>query len=367
MRKLALLAICAVLTVATNEPQAGIYGPEGFKGYVDNGAQRGLILWDNGRQELVIQPGWTIATATLTGDEYNEEGLLKNFDALGFVIPLPSVPDKYAAVEPELFDDIEEFTQIASRVPEPEGGSDVKEGPDIDAGGTSAVVMYEVVDVGEYAIQPIKATGEAGGKELNAWFKKHGFGEFDERVLRWYNQHDYCWLAVSAKVPAGLPPEGTLKPLHVSFKTPRPCYPFKVYDKRGAFNLELWVVTRFAVDLTKSRVFGISTPEQIADFREQRNRETSYVRLPETVRALAATSDDLKELRISKVHVYRFAGRNIENEDLGVDLATLQDELHFEFEKDVAGKPETEVKPTEPAKEEGEGDKPEEGEDKPEE
>lgn len=365
MRKLALIAVAAALAIAANEPQACIHGPSGFKGYVDTGAQRGLVFWDNGRQDMVIQPGWTIATATLTADEYNEEGLLKDFDALGFVIPLPSLPDKYAAVEPDLFDDIDTFTEVVSRVPEPEGGSETSDGPDIDAGGTADVVMYELVDVGEYTIQPIKANGEAGGKELNAWFKSSGFGEFDERVLRWYNQNNYYWLAVSAQAKGGLPADGTLKPLHVSFKTPRPCYPFKVYDKRGSFNLELWVITRFAIDLTKSRIFGMLTPEQIADFKEQRNREISFVKLPETVREIANGSEDLKELRTSKVFVHRFNGRNIENEDLGIDLATLQEELHFEFEKDVAKKPETEVKPTEPPKEEeGEGDKPEE--DKPE-
>lgn len=368
MKKLALLAICAALAITANQPQACVHGPSSFKGYVDTGAQRGLVFWDNGRQEMVIQPGWTIATATLAADEYNDEGLLENFDSVGFVIPLPSLPDKYAAVEPELFDDIDQFTEVVSRVPEPEGGSETNDGPDIDAGGGSEeVVMYEVVDVGEYTIQPIKAAGEAGGKELNAWFKKNGFGEFDERVLRWYNHNGYYWLAVSALAKGGLPADGTLKPLHVSFKSPRPCYAYKVYDKRGAFNLELYVVTRDAIDLTKSRRFGIDTPEQVLDFKQQKNREVSFVKLPETVRAIADGSDDLKELRTSKVFVYRFLGRNIENEDLGIDLATLQEELHFEFEKNVAKKPETEVKPTEPPKED-EGEKPEEpGEDPPEE
>ena len=365
MRWIALLATCAAaLTLAPAQHEAGIHGPAGFKGYVDSGPQRGLLFWDNGRQEMVIQPGWTIATATLTGDEYNDEGLLKNFDSLGMVIPLPSLPDKYAAVEPDLFDDIDKFTEVVSRVPEPEGGSETNDGPDITDGSSGdELEMYEVVDVGEYTIQPIKGNGEAGGKELNAWFKKNGFGEFDERVLRWYNQNGYYWLAVSAEAKGGLPANGTLKPLHVSFKTPRPCYPFKVYDKRGAFNLELYVITRHAIDLTKSRRFGIDAPEQITDSRQQNNREVSFVKLPEAVRTIANGSEELKDLRLSKVFVYRFIGRNIENEDLGIDLATLQEELHFEFEKDVAKKPETEVKPAEPKEdnpEEGDKDKPEE-------
>ena len=370
MKWLLLIVLSAVvLTLAPARHEACLHGPADFSGYVDTGAQRAIVFWDNGRQELVLQPGWTIATATLSADEYNDEGLLADFDKIGWIVPLPSLPDRYAAVEPDLFDDIDAFTEVSARVPEPEGGSETNDGPDIsDGSGGSEVVMYEIVDVGEYEIQALKASGEAGGKELNAWFKKNGFGEFDERVLRWYNQNGYYWLAISAEAKGGLPADGTLKPLHISFKTPRPCFPYKVYDKRGAFNLELYVITRHAIDLTKSRRFGIDAPEQIADFRHQKNREVSYVKLPETVREIAAGVDELKELRTSKVFLYRLLGRNVENEDLGIDLATLQEELHFEFEKDIAEKPKEEVKPTEPPKEdEDDGENPEEpGKDMPE-
>jgi hypothetical protein len=356
MNRLVLLALCATaLLLVPGRHEAGIHGPADFGGYVDTGPQRGLLFWDNGRQEMVIQPGWTIATATLSSDEYNDDGLLRNFDALAWVIPLPSVPDSYKVVEPDLFDELDTFTSPASRVPEPEGGSDVDDGPVISDGSeTAEVELYEVVDVGDYSIQALKARGEAGGKELQAWFRNNGFGSFDERVLRWYNANDYCWLVIKATVKNGLPPDGTLKPLHISFRTARPCYPFKAYDKRGTFNLELYVITRHALDLTKSRAFGLETPEQQADHRMQPNRQTSFVKLPETVRAIADGSEDLKELRVSPLHVYRFSGRNIEHDDLGIDLAILQDELHFEFEKDVSAKPKTEVKPSEEPKEEGE-------------
>ncbi|MBZ0135699.1 MAG: DUF2330 domain-containing protein [Planctomycetes bacterium] len=363
MNKLVLPVLCAIgLAFVPVRNDAGLHGPPGFKGYVDTGAQRGLVFWDNGREELVLQPGWTIATSTLAGDEYNDAGLLKNFDEIAWVVPLPTLPDRYAAVDADLFDDMDEFAKVVSRVPEPEGGSDVDDGPVISDGSETAdVKMYEVVDVGDYTIQPIKS----GEKELSDWFKSNGFGEFDERVLRWYNQNNYCWLAVKATAKGGLPPDGTLKPLHISFKTPRPVYPYKIYDKRGAFNLELFVVTRDSIDLTKSRHFGIDTPEQAADFRQQKNREVSYIKLPETVRAIADGAEDLKALRASRVCVYRFVGRNIENDELGLDLATLQEELHFEFEKDVAEKPKDEVKPTETPKD-GDGDEPESpGEDKP--
>lgn len=113
------------------------------------------------------------------------------------------------------------------------------------------------------------------------------------------------------------------------------------------------------MDLTKSRQFGIETAEQISDSDQQQNRETSYVKLPESARAIADGSPDLKALRTGKVFVYRFFGRAIDAED-GLDLGLLQDELHFEFEKDLAPKPKQEVKPTPPDEEkpkEGDGGK----------
>lgn len=353
-----LLAALALLAFAPDNGEACIHPPKGFKGMVDSAAQRGLVFFDNGREELVLQPGFTVNTSELDADEFTEDGMLKSFKAFAWIVPLPSLPDSYAEVEPALFADLAEFTSIAPRIPSPE--KDADDGPPIVfEDDEEDVVFFEPLEVGSYAIQPIKANGEQGGVELAAWLKSNGFGDVDERVLRFYLQGGYYWLAIKLSAEAGLPADGSVKPLQISFKTPRPVYPFKIHDKRGEFDLELWLVTREAVDLTKSRQFGIETAEQISDSDQQQNRETSYVKLPESARAIADGSPDLKALRTGKVFVYRFFGRDIDADD-GLDLGLLQDELHFEFEKDVAPKPKQEVKPTPPDEEkpkEGDGEK----------
>ncbi|MCB9933008.1 MAG: DUF2330 domain-containing protein [Planctomycetes bacterium] len=350
-----LLAALTLLALAPGNSEACIHPPKGFKGMVDAAAQRGLVFFDNGREELVLQPGFSVNTSELEAEEYTDDGLLKNFKSFAWIVPLPALPDSYAEVEPELFTDLDKFTSIGPRIPKPERGED--DGPAIVyEDGDEGVEFFEALEVGSYSIQPIKATGEAGGKELASWLKSNGFGELDERVLRFYLQGGYYWLAVKLSADTGLPADGSVKPLQISFKTPRPVYPLKIHDKRGEFDLELWLVTREAVDLTKSRQFGIETAEQISDRDQQQNRETSYVKLPESARAIADGSAELKALRTGKVFVYRFFGRDIDADE-GLDLALLQDELHWEFEKDVAPKPKEEVKPTPPDEEKKEGEK----------
>jgi hypothetical protein len=339
----------ALAVVANTD--ACIQPPEDFKRYVDTGTQRGLVFFDNGREELVIQPAYTVSTIDVPAGEFTDEGMLKELTGFGWVLPLPALPDAYAEVEPALFDDLAKFTEITARVPEPERGSDDGE---VVFGAKDALEFFAPIKAGSYEIQALKAKGEAGGKELSSWLSSNGFGALDERVSRFYLQNDYYWLAVKLKEPAGLPAEGTCKPLRISFKSARPVYPLKIYDKHGAFDLELWVITREALDLTKSRRFGIETAEQHDDRDQQKNRETSYIRLPESARAIADPSAELRELRIGKVFVYRFTGRDLDKEG-GVDLGLLQDDLFFEFEKNVAPKPATEVKPTPEEKKEDKG------------
>ena len=84
----------------------------------------------------------------------------------------------------------------------------------------------------------------------------------------------------------------------------------------------------------------------------QSNRRSPYGRLPESVRGLVKESEKMKEARKGKVWIYRLQGRGIEEDD-GVDLGMLQEDLHFEFVKDAATKPKEEVKVPEENSEEG--------------
>lgn len=354
---LSFLVTAGVLMIFPGTPEASVHPNEDFHHYVDSGAQRGLLFWDNNRQELVIQPGYRINTIDIGEDEFTPDGNLEAFTSFAWVLPLPTLPDKYQEVDPGLFDDIAKFTAVESRLPAGSDGRDTSDTGSIISGSDSDEIEFlEALEVGDYKIQTIKANGEEGKEELADWLKNNGFGEVDERILRYYVEKEFYWVAIKLEAKDGLPPTGQLKPLHVSFESAYPVYPFKINDKQGAFDLQLWVITRDAIDLVKSQRFGIKTPEQNEDHLMQRNRETSYIKLPESVRAIADGSDDLKKLRIGKVFVYRFAGRDLEVEG-GFDVALLMDELHFQFERSAAEKPEKEVEPLPDEDEREEGTK----------
>lgn len=348
MKALAFLFATAALMAAVALVPAGacIHPPSGFGAPIDSGAQRGLIFWDNGRQVLLVQPGYRVNVHKLERAEVSDDGIVKGLRSFAWLLPLPALPDHYAEVEPEVFADLDKFTTVEPRIPAED--NDEKGGPMIglEEDGDKDIEFFEAVKTGAYTIQPIKAKGELGGKELAAWLKDNGFGEVDERILRFYLQSDHFWLAIKWAGEQDLPADASAKPLQVSFKTARPVYPLKINDKRGEFDMELWLITREAVDLTKSARFGIQVAEQSDETLHQRNRETSYVKLPESVRKLADPVEDLKELRKGAVFCYRFAGRHIESEE-GFDVGLLQDDLHFEFEKNAAPKPKVPVKPEE--------------------
>lgn len=339
-------------------PVSGLQPNEDFESFVDSRAQRGLLFWDNNRQELVIQPGYSVNTLDVGEDEYTEEGNLKDFTSFAWLIPLPSLPDSYTEVDADLFDDIDKFTEVESRLP---ASSDARDREDDGAivGGREddSLEFLETLDVGDYSVQPIKTNGEEGAKELKAWIKDNDFKALDDRVLRYYVEENFYWLAVKLESKDGLPAEAQLKPLHISFRSGYPVYPYKIFDKQGELDLELWAITRSAVDLVKSKRFGIKTPEQNDEQTTQRNREPAYIELPKTVRAIADGHDDLKNLRIGKVFVYRFSARRLEVEG-GFDLGLLQDELHFEFKDKSAKKPEKEVMPLPEEDDEGKSEEP---------
>lgn len=340
-------ALAAVVWLAApRAASACIHPPKGFIAPIDSGSQRGLIFFDNGRQELIIQPGYRVNTEKLERAEVTDDGIVKGLKSFAWLVPLPALPDSYAEAEATLFDDLQKFTAVGPRLPEDDNGERTL-GPVIfdDSEGDS-VEFFEVVKTGAYTIQPIKAQGELGGKELAAWLKDNEFGEVDERILRFYLLENYYWLAIKWKSEADLPADGSAKPLQISFKTPKPVYPLKINDKRGEFDLELWLITREAVDLTKSRRFGIATAEQYDEELFQKNRETGYVKLPESVRKLADPVEGLKDLRKGAVFCYRFLGKDLDAEE-GFDLGLLQEDLYFEFEKNIAAKPKDEVKPDE--------------------
>jgi hypothetical protein len=371
MKKLAvcIAALAVAFAANTGTSNACIHPPKSLPA-IDNGAQRGMLFWHDGYQHLVMQPGYSLDTEEMDEDKFTDDGMVKGFDKIAWLIPVPNMPDLYEEAPATIFKDLDKFTEVTARIPDEK--PEHSEGPTIDYtedGEEEGIEFHEAIDVGDYSIQPLKATGEKGQVELASWLKTSGFAELDDRIIRFYVERDYVWLAVKLSPEGNMKPDGDLEPLHVAYKSKAPSYPLKINDKGGRFNIELWVVTKDEIDLTKSKHFGLTTPEQHDDFFLQKNRHTPYGRLPESLRGLIKEDEKMKEARKGKIWIYRLQGRGIEDEE-GLDLGMLQEDLHFEFIKDAAEKPKSEVKVPEDKPEEGEGedseDKPEDTEDKPE-
>ncbi|MBK9975003.1 MAG: DUF2330 domain-containing protein [Planctomycetes bacterium] len=352
-----LLLLALGLTLRTPAVEACIHAPKDLEFPIEAGSQRGIVMWDNGREELVLMPGYKLAdTKDGKSPEIAESGLVANFKSFAWLVPVPSIPDAYKETATTVFKDMHAFTTVHPRLEELK----TDDGPVLTAPEETQEGMQflEAVNIGEYSIQPIKAKGESGGKELNAWLKDKGFGEVSSASLRWYVKHDWCWLAVRMASDKGLPDKADVKPLQISFKTPRPVYPLKIQDGRGEFDAELWVIVRERLDLSKLRQWGLETPEMRDDYYVQDHRETGFAALPESVRAIGAEQEDFKALRLGAMFCYRISGKLMEAPD-GQDVAAWVDDLYFEFEKDAAPKPKDEVKPTPPEEKQPEGDKPE--------
>lgn len=349
----------SALIAALPLPRAGacIHPPKDFKFAVENGPQRGIVMWENGRQELVMMPGYAVGSSKDPDAKLDigDDGMVRDFTGFGWLVPLPEVPDGYKEASKTIFKDMHEFTRVRPRLEVLKG----EDGPVIsgDAPSEDGIKFLEAVSIGEYLIQPIKAKGDAGATELKAWLKENSFGEVSDGTLRWYVQRQWCWLAIKLSSAKGLPEAADAKPLQISFKTPRPVYPLKVNDGRGAFDAEIWVITRERIDLAKSRAFGLRTPEQDDDYYMQENRETGFVKLPQSVQDLSPDSEDFKGLRLGAIYCYRFSGKGYESSK-GEDVGAWLDDMSFYFEREAAAKPAQEVKPTPAEEPKPPGDKP---------
>lgn len=296
------------------------------------GAQRGLIFFDDGHEELVLNPSYELDTSG--SKKRVQDDAVKGFTKLAWLVPTPSLPTSYKEADEAIFTDLAAFTEEKEIVETDSDDEKKDDGPNIgEDGGDEGIEFLEVLEVGDYTIQPIKATGETGKKDLQAWLKENGFSELDEGVLDYYQGEGYYWLAITLALQkgGGLPAGGALKPLQISFETEKPVYPLKVNAGGGIFDLELWVIARKEIDLMRTRVYGIRTAEQRDDFFVQENRQTEFSKLPETVQAVIAEVEALEAMKEGKIYCYRFAGRDL---DEVTDLSKLADDLHFEFQKE---------------------------------
>lgn len=217
---LAALAACAPAL-------ACIHPPKEYAGSAQQGAQEAIVFWHQGREELVIKNDFRIVPGP--GGELPTH--------LAWVVPVPSAPDHYSVEDVEIFRVL--FQAFEERIArDTRGGS-----KGLPNGG---IERLEAVSVGEYDVQPIRATGEEGARALSEWLAANGFGEIPEALSAWYVERGWVWLAIKVSAARGqesITRNGSLRPLRVSFATPDIVYPVLFSGASGAFDVSLYLVT----------------------------------------------------------------------------------------------------------------------------
>lgn len=337
LKTLSYSALCAGLFVGglslfAPATEACIHPAKTFEYPLRAGAQRGIIFFHDGREELILRPSYQVE---VDKSKIREDGTLPGLSTLAWIVPLPSLPDRYTEADDSLVTDLQKFAAVETERQWRGGtakGADRKNPSPAEDGAE----FHEEVKVGNYTIQPIKASGEKGGIELNAWLDENGFGKVADATLKHYLDKGYYWLAVKLHKSEGLPANGTVKPLQISFATDKPVYPLKINAGRGTIDLEMWLFIKQKLDVKCLDAYGLwlaETEPTMGDGAVQKNRETAFDKLPESARkALEGAMEQQKALRPLKegpLYCYRIFGRNL---DEGAKLSKLEKDLEFRFE-----------------------------------
>lgn len=336
LRRLPIFAAAGALALSSawflipqRTADACLHPPKEFKYPIKAGAQKGLVFFADGREELVIRPSYKVEGEGLKVKNDAVEG----FTTLAWIVPVPSLPDTYKEADEKLFSELAEFTKAKE---EPHKGDPRNS----RHGGTwgekekkLGAEFLEQVKVGDYTIQPVKANGEIGAAELNNWLSTNSFGRVDEKVMKFYIDQDYYWLAVKLNNDKGLPADGEVKPLRIGFDTEKPVFPIKINQGRGSFDLELWVVTPKQIDTEKTKAQGLKTVAQQDDDMFQANLRTSFEKLPKVVKEMANDDEGLKNLKQGDLYCYRFFGVGMDGD---TDLSKLDGDLTFTFVEETA-------------------------------
>lgn len=327
---LALVSTCA-LTYIHSPADACLHPEREFKYPIKAGSQRGLVMFHNGKQHLVVAPSYKVEGVPETKIKNDA---IEGFTSLAMIIPVPALPESYAEAKAEVFNELDEFTAPQDALGRNSDGA--KRGPSRDDQDepSEGATFYESVKAGAYTIQPIKASGEKGGIELNSWLSNNGFGAVRDDLLKYYIDNKFYWLAVKLRAEKGLPVSGNLKPLLLTVATEKPFFPLKIRAGEGEFDAEFWVICAKEIDLDKSKAFGLLTIEQDDPSFLQRNRTTSPQRLPESIKEIWNKFELDKSP--AELKCYRFHGAGLNKNG---SLAKLEKDLTFEFKAErPAGK-----------------------------
>ncbi len=197
--------------------------------------QQAIIVHHDGRQELILQVDFQAEVAP---------------PSLGWIIPLPSVPDRYETASTDLFEEIEAAAQLQWANVQCRSRGVGEQGVLSAPTPLDGLTLLEPASVGPYQIQPIQATGDAGVAALGTWMEDNGFMPITAEGLSYYTEREWTFLAIKVAPPEEqtMDSVGALPPLHISFPSEHLVYPLKLSTHMGIFPVTVYVLTPSAPD-----------------------------------------------------------------------------------------------------------------------
>lgn len=243
--------------------------PETYAGTIGQAAQEAVLVWADGREELVLRIDYEITGAESMPEQF------------AWVVTVPNEPDAYAVADQALFEDMFNFAQryLVEPIRNRSRGIDAPAEP---AGG---VELGQRVQVGPYDIQPVRGVGAKALEGLNAWLGANGFPAEDPAHMRYFVDEGFTFLCVKVNPPEGedrVGNGGMLPPLHLSFASERPYYPLRFSSRQGVFDVNLYTLTRGPLDYDGLR--SVLGRLHHAPSRLKRNVAIDANKLPKTLR-----------------------------------------------------------------------------------
>jgi len=250
--------------------------PATYEGTISQDAHEAVIIYHDGREELVLRIDYKITGETMP-------------DNFAWVITVPNEPDEYAIADAQLF---KEMFVLSERLrPRPRKTSNPGFGGAGGGFGDNGVELGKQVQVGPYDIQPVRGVGANALTGLNNWLTAKGYPTEDPEHMEYFVANKFTFLCIKIAAPKGeksVGAGGMLPPLHLSFASPKPYYPLRFSSRQGVFDVNLHVLTEHALNYrTSARVLRqINWTNQ--DF--MRNYKLYKRRMPDSLKKLLGKS-----------------------------------------------------------------------------
>jgi hypothetical protein len=220
-----VLSVVLLSTIAGRVAEACFHVGPGVEVEVGQSEQQAVIFHRDGRQDLVMRIGLETSGP---------------IESLGWILPVPSLPDDYEVYDDRIFDELEEAVDLREKKKR-----GLTKGP-ASEGAKMEVVEHPSAAAGPYRIQPIEVDPERGVAPLQGWMEENDFEPLEASQLQYYVQRGWTFLAIRVDPQEGkehLAEGGNLPALRASFASEHAVYPLKMSTHQGVFPVRLYLIT----------------------------------------------------------------------------------------------------------------------------